>query len=204
MDNTAFTEINETCILYQTFLSEIPYEPGLVSNMLLKNILIKGDRSAGKSHLIGRIIEEYSPGKKLAGFITEKKDSGLVSLRAWDNFEFLDTGDSLTVFDTKDGRVRKDAFETLGVWSIERAQKLADLMIFDELGRFEQDCPGFINAVHEALDHEKPVFAALKNEENPFLKSIVERDDIVLFNLRVENRDRIRTEVISILDGALD
>ncbi len=172
--------------------------------MMLKNILIKGDRSAGKSHLTGRIIEEYSPGKKLAGFITEKKDSGLVSLRAWDNFELLDTGASMTVFDMKDGRVRKDAFETLGVWSIKRAQKLADLMIFDELGRFEQDCPGFINAVHAALDHEKPVLAALKNEENPFLKSLVERDDILLFNLRVDNRDRTHTEVVSILDGVLD
>jgi len=166
------------------------------------NILIQGPRDAGKTHLLRKIIDRFGDEYRMAGFFTEKT-GGVVRFRAWDNFEFMDNGPSDTLYDERDRLVRTSVFEELGVWSINRAVDKADLMIFDELGRFEQGCDGFVHAVKEALDHKKLVIAAIKMERNSFLDALRGRKDTLLFTINPLNREQMYEDALRWIEGSL-
>ena len=171
--------------------------------MSFSNILLQGDRNTGKTYLIRRIIEQYNNTLSMAGFFTEKTDEGIVLFRVWDNFELLDSGPVEIIYREKDRTVRQKVFERLGVWSIERAMEHSELMVFDELGRFEQTCEKFTAAVRSALAHATPVLGALKSEGNVFLESIRRREDVSLFTITTETRERVHREVVDGIEEIL-
>ena len=133
----------------------------------------------------------------MAGFFTKKSSSGEVTLRAWDNFSIFTDGPAMIVYNEKDHSIKKIGFEKLGVWAIESAITKADLIIMDELGRFEIDCGNFIQAVLHALDCDIPVICSMKSEENVFLNTLIKREDVILFSITERNRDKVYNAIIS-------
>jgi len=169
----------------------------------IKNILIKGEKNSGKSFLVKRVIKYFSPGIKMAGFFTFKLENGLCALRVWDNFCLLDEGPIMIFYDPEEGRVRKNVFEELGTWSLERALNKADLVVMDELGRFEISCNNFISAVLNVLKSEIPALITLKNEKNSFLEALTEagsENNSILFKITPQNRDTLYKKIISLLN----
>ncbi|MBA7678985.1 hypothetical protein ES703_87266 [subsurface metagenome] len=79
--------------------------------------------------------------------------------------------------------VRKNVFEELGAWAINRALMHSSLVIMAELGRFEINCEKFTRAVKRAFDIDLPLIASVKNEKNPFINLISQRKDIRLFEI---------------------
>jgi nucleoside-triphosphatase THEP1 len=167
------------------------------------NILIQGDRNAGKTYLIHRIIKRFGNSKRLAGFYTWKIADGTVRFRTWDNFEHMETGPAEIIYSEDDRTVRQQVFEELGVRSIEHAIERSELMVFDELGRFEASCERFKEAIRKALAHETPLLAALKSETNPFLDSLRGREDISLFSITLSTREEVFGKVADRLDEIL-
>ena len=161
-----------------------------------KNIIIRGKRNSGKSYLIMRIISLYNSKIKMAGFFTKKTETGHVTFKVWDNFDLMDEGPSMVIYDANDKIIRENVFEELGVWAIIRALKLSEIIVIDELGRFEKDCKNFIQTVHTAFSHDIPLIASIKNENNPFLNSLLERNDIKLFMMNRNNRNNIYNRII--------
>lgn len=174
-----------------------------MSEMYSNNILVQGDRNSGKTYLIHRIIKRFSNSKRLAGFFTWKAADGTVRFRAWDNFELMETGTAEIIYREDDRTVRQQVFEELGVRSIEHAMECSKLMVFDELGRFEETCEGFKEAIRKALAHEAPVIAALKSETNPFLDFLREREDVSLFTITLSTREEVFGKVADRLDEIL-
>ena len=170
--------------------------------MVMNNILLEGDRHAGKTYLIGRITKRYD-GIRQAGFFTSKDEDGIVYFRAWDNVEADVPQPLQIVFSEHDRIVRYGIFEDDGARAIEHAMKHAGLMIFDELGRFEQDCELFTNAVRSALVCNTPVLASLKSESNPFLDSLRRRKDCLVHTLTKNNREEVFNSVAHTLDSLL-
>jgi nucleoside-triphosphatase len=168
------------------------------------NLAIRGERNTGKSYLIEKVIRDFTQRVRMAGFFTKKFSSGEVILRAWDNFSLFTEGPTMIVYDEKDRRIKRKGFEELGVWAIERAITKADLIVIDELGRFEIDCDHFIQAVHQSLDCDIPVICSMKSEENAFLNSLVMRDDVILFSITERNRERVYDEVIANIKSMFD
>ena len=164
------------------------------------NVLIQGYKGAGKTHIVKSVIKKFGGERRMAGFFTEKSDA-VVWLRAWDNFELMDRGPSEILYDEKDRLVRVSAFEKLGVWAVERSMRCAELMVFDELGRFEQSCSLFTAAVRGALAHPSAVIATLKMEHNPFLDSLRGRHDVKLHTLSPRTRERVYEEVVRWISG---
>lgn len=162
----------------------------------MNNLAVRGNRNTGKSYLTEKVINEITGKVRIAGFFTKKFSSGEVTLRAWDNFSLFTSGPEVMVFNEKDHRITTKGFEELGVWAIERAITNADLIIMDELGRFEIKCYNFIQAVHQALDSDTPVLCSMKSEENVFLNSLIERDDIIIFSITERNRDKVYNAII--------
>jgi nucleoside-triphosphatase len=166
------------------------------------NLLIQGFRGAGKTHLIQRIVDRFGENYRLGGFFTVKSDN-LVLFRAWDNYELMDGGPSGILYDERDHLVRMSVFEELGVWAVERSMAGAQIMVFDELGRFEQDCSVFTAAVQHALDGPTPLVATMKMERNSFLDSLRKRRDVILFTISPLSREQVFGKVVERVSRSL-
>ncbi len=165
----------------------------------MKNILIRGKKNSGKTHLVQRIVFDFGNSVGIAGFFTKKRESGIVTIQQWDNFSVFDNGPLAIVIDLNEGCIRKKAFEKTGVEALEGAMKNSSLVIMDELGRLELECTRFIETVHRAFASPTPVLATIKDEENPFLTSLIRRKDTLLFVIDERNRKKVYEEVRSIL-----
>jgi nucleoside-triphosphatase THEP1 len=163
----------------------------------MNNLAVRGNRNTGKSYLTEKVILEITGRVRMAGFFTKKFSSGEVTLRAWDNFSLFTSGPEVMVFNAKEHRIITKGFKELGVWAIERAIAEADLIVMDELGRFEIKCDHFIQTVHRAFDSDTPVLCSMKSEENVFLNSLIKRDDVILFSITERNREKVYNAIIS-------
>jgi len=166
------------------------------------NFFITGNRNIGKTFLVKRIIKHYNK-IKIAGFFTRKEENGLITFQAWDNFWLYDKGPKMVIYNPVDGNVHVNVFEELGIWTISHAVENADLVIFDELGRFEVKCRGFIRSVYGVLDSSVVVLGVIKAEKNIFLDNIRKRNDIELITLTLQNRDEYYRIIVLELDKLL-
>lgn len=95
--------------------------------------------------------------------------------------------------------VREEAFNNFGAFLLSQE---AELIIMDELGRFELNAEHFKKEVFKLLDSEKIVLGTLKAESNSFLDKIRERNDVKIFWVTKENRDKIFQKVYKLVKEA--
>lgn len=132
------------------------------------NIIITGRPGAGKSTLARYLLNGFA--LPWAGYQTvkgEKGESGTAYL-----LESCPDGEKRPISKPNGGRMAAvpETFETLGVDSIQRALDGPEaLILLDEIGRFERNCPNFLAKIKEALLSEKTVIAVLKKEPLPHL-----------------------------------
>jgi nucleoside-triphosphatase THEP1 len=115
----------------------------------------------------------------------------------------MEHGPPEIIYREDDRLIGHQVFEELGVRSIEHAMELSELMVFDELGRFEASCEGFTESIRKALAHETPVVASLKSETNPFLDSLRVRADISLFTITLSTKEQVFGKVLDRLEKIL-
>ena len=163
-----------------------------------KNILITGNRNAGKTFLVKRMIDRFGY-IKIAGFFTKKEENGTVTFRVWDNFYLHNNEPEIVIFDPISMAIKKNIFDEIGVWILKYALNNADLIVCDELGRFEVGCKKFTETVFDVLDSDRIVIAVIKNENNPFLDRIRSRNDIVLYKIDEINRDEMQSKISNLL-----
>ena len=84
-------------------------------------------------------------------------------------------------------KVQADVFDNLGV---ELLRQKAEIVVVDELGRFELEADKFQKEVFSLLDSEKIVIGVIKAESNPFLDEILGRDDLILYHLEEYNQEQ--------------
>jgi len=148
------------------------------------NIFLTGKIGAGKSTAIRSFLRKTN--LSYGGFKTKLR-ANLVVLR--------DLASNKTeVVARRDGqnwKVIKNGFEGLGKFAIERALTEKDIVVMDELGRFELDCREFQKAVFSAINGDSNVLGVLKNESNPFLDRIRSLKEIVIVEVTEDNREFI-------------
>ena len=66
----------------------------------------------------------------------------------------------------------------------------------DEIGFLEANSEAFCQAVLHLLDGDRPVIAAVKNREIPFLNRIRKHSNARCFVITPENRDTLYEEVL--------
>ncbi len=86
-------------------------------------------------------------------------------------------------------------FERVGVTVLNRGVQTAPLVVIDEIGRMELLCPGFRQAVLNALDSSKAVLATIKIGDRGFVGEIKQRSDVSVVEITVENRNRMAEEI---------
>lgn len=174
------------------------------------NLFLTGKPRVGKTTILKKVIKklELVPG----GFMVDRDGKE----RNWLSFYMLDARDFL-FFKNKEVKKRVFAWREIPgeKWNIslevfnEFGSNLlkkgydTDIIIMDELGRFELKADKFKKSVVKALDSPYPVMGILKDEKNPFLDSIRERNDVILYRVTEYNREEVYLSVLHYLNKML-
>ncbi|MGP3778527.1 nucleoside-triphosphatase [Halanaerobium saccharolyticum] len=94
--------------------------------------------------------------------------------------------------------LKAEVFDNLGV---ELLRESAELIVMDELGRFELEADKFQKEVFSLLASEKIVIGVIKAEENPFLDKIRQRNDIEIYQLNEGDQEQRAVLLNKILEN---
>ena len=160
----------------------------------MKNILICGPPGVGKTTLVKKILKNIN--LRAGGFYTEeiKENNRRVGFKiiSLDNQEGI-----LAHANIKDSQrvgrygVNINDLENIGVKSLSQALRDDDLIIIDEIGKMEIFSDKFKEKVLACLNSEKFVFATIGIGGDKYISRIKERDDVIVFKMNRENRDRL-------------
>ena len=172
----------------------------------MNNILITGKPGVGKTTLIIKLIEELD--LNAGGFYTQEMRLG--GRRVGFKIITLDGKESILAhIDIKSPyRVSKygvnlEGLEKVGVESIWRALENNKIIVIDEIGKMELFSPRFKEAVNSALNSDKITIATILLAPNPYTDKIKRRQDVKLFYLTQENREKVKEEIKNILQQLL-
>ena len=179
--------------------------------VVVTNLFLQGPRKIGKSTLLrsvlqgmrddvgGYFVQRLFQGGEHVGFrlldmdsdeaYSLNKDVGSLELELWDN---------LILRRTTDNRWHRfpQVFAKAGVQALEGARlRGKKIILLDELGDIELQAPEFIRAVHDLLASEKKVLGVLKLSDNPFIRGIKKRKDVITYDLRPENHVAVLARV---------
>ena len=168
-----------------------------------KHILICGERGAGKSTLIERLLRACPLPRY--GFITkrtEPDENGFHPIYihpAGTTERILTEENRIGVCNGKIHRPAEEVFDRLGTEYI-RSAKPDGIIVMDELGFLESKAEVFTNAVMEALDGDIPVIAAVKNRTDvPFLNDIRSHPAAEVYYITEENREELYQTILSVI-----
>ena len=166
------------------------------------HILICGERYAGKSTLIKRLLDHNT--RPLYGYFTQST--------APDEIGFRD----IYIFHAEDSECRQrpenqigrcnsrihdthpEVFETLGVKFIKG--QAGGVIVMDEIGFMETNSPLFCESVLRNLDGSIPVIAAVKARNDiPFLRQVRSHPHAALYNITPENRDTLFEKLLPVI-----
>lgn len=99
--------------------------------------------------------------------------------------------------------VNLGSFSSVGVGAIRTALARAELVVMDELGRFELPVPDFLQAVFDALDSSVRVVGVIKEEHNPFLDAVRSRHDVKIIRMDHTCRDAAGARFHALLESVL-
>ncbi|MCQ8904506.1 MAG: NTPase [Methanothermobacter sp.] len=165
-------------------------------------ILITGRPGSGKSTMVGR-LRDYLEGKGLSvgGIITPEVRVGG---SRW-GFEVVDIASGrralLASLETEGPRIGRygvnlAAMDELAVPAIRRSLDEDECLVIDEIGPMELKSQEFRRAVDEALNSDVLLIAAVHRRT---LQSIKKREDIRVFVVDPEKRDRVYGRIIDLL-----
>lgn len=167
------------------------------------NIFLTGEKQVGKSTIIDLVLNELLIRESTVGFKTSLNTT--IKLRTFSiesinipiskskclNIGYYEKGEKFAITST---------FEDVGVEILERCLLASSqFVVLDELGFFEEDAISFQGKLHQVLDSNKVVLGVIKRHSSSFLDSIRQRDDILLFDVTIENREDIYEKVLTLI-----
>jgi nucleoside-triphosphatase len=167
-------------------------------------ILITGIPGIGKTTAIIKTAQILkAQGYEIGGMITKEKREGDARV----GFEIQDLATQkqgcLAHIKQPNGprigkyRINLTDLEAVGASAIQDATGTADIIIIDEIGPMELQLKAFMEAVMQAMDSAKPVIATVHyNAENAFVRSIKARQDAEVYEVTLENRDRVHNLIM--------
>ena len=196
MDEKAFSNIN----------TEGDYERIGERTTEKKHILICGQRGAGKTTLISRIMSETSlPVHGYRTVVDSIDNDGVKTICMYPVRSNKRTETKGTVIGHTRNKVidvNYDTFDYLGVSLIEKRDENG-ILIMDEIGFMEIGSDRFCREVIKAFDNCLHIIAAIKAEDHgyKYLRMIKEHPYVRVLDLTEDNRQEIYASVREIVSG---
>lgn len=160
------------------------------------NIIITGPKHIGKSTVISAVLRGFKG--SVSGFITEfdHRASSTRELR----LRSIDASLSRCAVSWQDGKYR--VFPTVfDEFASALINCQSDLVVIDELGKFEKDCSELRNAVYEALVSPCTLVASVRLDAPGWIAGLKTRSDIRLITVTEDNRDTLPKEILNAISG---
>lgn len=170
--------------------------------------LIVGARQVGKSTLIRKVIEALEC--TVSGFETKKEEALADEIHGSPVYIYragkphLQRPENLLGY-SKNRRpeVTERAFDR-AAYLLKEAETAGDLIVMDEIGFMEASSAQFCGQIMARLDGDKPVLAAVKQNDTPFLNAVRSHPNCRCFYLTEENRDEVFNLVLSFVRAQID
>lgn len=168
------------------------------------SILLTGPPGSGKTTLLRGVVAQLS--KPAGGFYTQEIRYGGVR----QGFEIVTLdGQRATLAQVgfrspyRVGKYGVDiqALEAVAVPAIRSALAEHKVVVIDEIGPMEMLSPLFRQAVMEALRSESPLLATIVQRSTPFTDQIKNMPGVKLFKVSKEDRDKLASQVLSLLES---
>jgi nucleoside-triphosphatase len=163
-----------------------------------QKILLTGRPGSGKTTLIKRVAESLP--KRSAGFYTEEICEH--GLRVGFRLVTLEGDEAVLAHVDLNTRERLGKYgldlsglETVAVRAVRDAVEKGQLVVIDEIGPMEIRSVVFRDVVNEALESDVPLLATIFARPLPFTNAIKSRRDVLLIEVRRDNRDRLVSEL---------
>jgi nucleoside-triphosphatase len=164
-----------------------------------KNILITGIPGVGKTTLVKKLLAQLNQ-LKTAGFYTQEIREGGVRK----GFELVDLSGQRSLLShiqiKSPYRVGKYGVDVVSfdefIDTVDFLNPQTGLVVIDEIGKMECYSEKFTTLLREILDSESKVIATIARKGGGLIAEIKERIDIQLFELTMENRDRLAFEIV--------
>ena len=178
------------------------------------NIFLTGKMNSGKTTIIKKVINKLD--LSTGGFMVGRDQQGL----NWSSFYLLPAAVYLEnkqkkikkfkekgtfAWKDKEGKIKIDAevFDNYGVKLLNGGLN-KDLIIMDELGRFELEAYNFQNKVLKFLKSNMFVLGVIKKEKNSFLNKVRDLLDNKPIIVREDNRDEVYNFVLKELKNKVE
>ena len=174
----------------------------------MKNIIIRGSRNVGKTTLIKKILL-YNNINKYYGFYTKKvnpDENGTCNVYINDfeeKIKFENEENLVGSCTNMSGKKNTLGFENAGVRILD-SLKNRPVIVMDELGFLEANAKKFQKKVFEIMDSSALVIAAIKDKKVDFLDKIINADNNEVYDITLDNRDRLATILSETLSNILN
>jgi len=166
---------------------------------IIKNILITGQPGIGKTTFIKKLAGKLKDLHPSGFYTTEIREAGIRK-----GFELISLDGSKGILSHVDinspYRVSKycvdvERFEIF-LDSISLLDPTASIVIIDEIGKMECFSGKFRSLVRNILDSDKLLVATIALKGSGMIADIKKRDDVRLFQVTIENRDSLVSEIL--------
>lgn len=159
-----------------------------------RHIFLTGEKQTGKSTVIKKALEETKT--EACGFLTlpyyiNNKLSGFYmhALGSVPKGYKNDIPISAVIKEKCPIAITK-VFDTFACAILKSAYDCKKVVILDELGTLEKDSTAFKDNVEKLLNSHVHVLGVIQKNDNNSWDNIKKRDDVFVFNLNEENRER--------------
>ena len=160
------------------------------------NIILTGPKHCGKSTIIKKLLEKFDG--TVSGFISEfdRRDSDTRELL----IKNIQGSVSRCCARWEAGTVEifPDVFDNFAASLIDTEK---DIVLIDELGKFEKHCDYLRNAVEAAFESPCPVIASLRLDAAGWMQELKNRNDTMLISVTSDNRDSLPVEILRLLQN---
>lgn len=170
--------------------------------------LIVGERGVGKSTLIRRILKELN--RPVFGYETKKEEQQEDPTRGCPIYIYdagiphAQTAENLIGYHREpNSDAFTAAFDRYAPRLMENVPEEA-IVELDEIGFLEAKSEAFCQAVLHLLDGGRPVIAAVKSRDLPFLNRVRKHPNARCFLITPENRDTLYEEVLLFMKQQLE
>lgn len=159
------------------------------------NLILTGERQIGKSTALHRFLSGYTG--SIAGFRTVFSDRSDPENRSLLLCPYPDgTAEPAVIW--RNGRPETDlsVFDRMVPPLLAHS---ADLLVLDELGKFERDAAEMRRAVEAAFDSPRDVLAVVRLDAPDWMGALKLRGDVRVLTVTAENRDTIPAQLEKLL-----
>ena len=171
------------------------------------NLLLTGNPGIGKTTLMVSLVKalaDYHP----AGFVTwEIREGGIrkgfLLVSCSGARQILSHIDVNSPFRVGKYKIDLPGFEQF-LKEIHLSEDSLGLVMIDEIGKMECFSPLFRDSVLRLLDSDRTFIATIGKKGTPFMEGIKKRSDVKLVEVTLENRERIRDDLVAVVTAMVE